>query len=165
MSAHVLVADDEALILSSLRGVLLQEGFEVTVASSGEQAWQHFVKARPDVVLLDLILGDITGIEVLRRIRQLSPETKVILISAHATLEQAVEAMKLGGYDFIRKPFELEEIVTTVRNAARTSELEGRVDYLARRSRQQGDSGSLPVARTAGSEATSCLRWDKRIWR
>jgi two-component system response regulator AtoC len=69
----------------------------------------------------------------LRRIRQLSPETKVILISAHATLEQAVEAMKLGGYDFIRKPFELEEIVTTVRNAARTSELEGRVDYLARR--------------------------------
>ena len=87
MSAHVLVADDEALILSSLRGVLLQEGFEVTVASSGEQAWMHFVNARPDVVLLDLLLGDITGIEVLRRIRQLSPETKVILISAHATIE------------------------------------------------------------------------------
>lgn len=146
MSAHVLVADDEALILSSLRGVLLQEGFEVTVASSGEQAWQHVVKARPDVVLLDLILGDITGIEVLRRIRQLSPETKVILISAHATLEQAVEAMKLGGYDFIRKPFELEEIVTTVRNAARTSELEGRVDYLARRARQHSDSGGLLFA-------------------
>ena len=143
MSAHVLVADDEALILQSLRGVLLQEGFEVTAASSGEQAWQTFVATRPDVVLLDLVLGDISGIEVLRRIRQLSPETKVILISAHATLEQAVEAMKLGGYDFIRKPFELEEIVTTVRNAARTSELEGRVDYLARRARQQHDSGGL----------------------
>ncbi|MBL8634107.1 MAG: sigma-54-dependent Fis family transcriptional regulator [Myxococcales bacterium] len=146
MSAHVLLADDEALILSSLRGVLLQEGFEVTVASSGEQAWQHFVKARPDVVLLDLILGDITGIEVLRRIRQLSPETKVILISAHATLEQAVEAMKLGGHDFIRKPFELEEIVTTVRNAARISELEGRLDYLARRARQHSDSSGLLFA-------------------
>ncbi|HMY57419.1 MAG TPA: response regulator, partial [Pseudomonadota bacterium] len=92
MSAHVLVADDEALILQSLRGVLLQEGFEVTAASSGEQAWQTFVATRPDVVLLDLVLGDITGIDVLRRIRQLSPETKVILISAHATLEQAVEA-------------------------------------------------------------------------
>lgn len=148
MSAHVLVADDEALILSSLRGVLLQEGFEVTVASSGEQAWMHFVNARPDVVLLDLLLGDITGIEVLRRIRQLSPETKVILISAHATIEQAVEAMKLGGYDFIRKPFELEEIVTTVRNAARTSELEGRVDYLARRAAQQHDSGGLLYSST-----------------
>ncbi|HNO68150.1 MAG TPA: sigma-54 dependent transcriptional regulator [Pseudomonadota bacterium] len=148
MSAHVLVADDEALILQSLRGVLLQEGFEVTAASSGEQAWQTFVATRPDVVLLDLVLGDITGIDVLRRIRQLSPETKVILISAHATLEQAVEAMKLGGYDFIRKPFELEEIVTTVRNAARTSELEGRVDYLARLTRQQADSGGLLYAST-----------------
>ena len=52
MSAHVLVADDEALILQSLRGVLLQEGFEVTAASSGEQAWQTFVATRPDVVLL-----------------------------------------------------------------------------------------------------------------
>ena len=71
MSAHVLVADDEALILQSLRGVLLQEGFEVTAASCGEQAWQTFVATRPDVVLLDLVLGDISGLEVLRRIRQL----------------------------------------------------------------------------------------------
>ncbi len=146
MSAHVLVADDEALILQSLRGVLLQEGFEVTAASCGEQAWQTFVATRPDVVLLDLVLGDISGLEVLRRIRQLSPETKVILISAHATLEQAVEAMKLGGYDVIRKPFELEEIVTTVRNAAHTIELEGRVDYLARLARQQKDFFGLVYA-------------------
>ena len=132
MSAHVLVADDEALILQSLRGVLLQEGFEVTAASSGEQAWQTFVATRPDVVLLDLVLGDITGIDVLRRIRQLSPETKVILISAHATLEQAVEAMKLGGYDFIRKPFELEEIVTTVRKDRKSTRLNSSHEFVSR---------------------------------
>ncbi len=146
MGAHVLVADDEALIRQSLRGVLLQEGFEVTVAESGEQAWQQVLASRPDVVLLDLVLGDISGIEVLRRIRGLAPETKVILISAHATIEDAVGAMKLGGYDFIRKPFELEEIVTTVRNAARTFELEGRVDYLARRARQRENQGGLVYA-------------------
>ena len=143
MSAHVLIADDEALIRQSLRGVLIQEGFEVTAAESGEQAWLLFQATRPDVVLLDLVLGDISGIEVLQRILKLAPETKVILISAHATIESAVEAMKLGGYDFIRKPFELEEIVTTVRNAARTSELEGRVDYLARKAKQRAEPGGM----------------------
>ncbi|MFO0579307.1 MAG: sigma-54 dependent transcriptional regulator [Polyangia bacterium] len=145
MGAHVLVADDEALIRQSLRGVLVQEGFEVTTAESGEMAWKLFQATRPDVVLLDLVLGDISGIEVLQRVLKLAPETKVILISAHATIESAVEAMKLGGYDFIRKPFELEEIVTTVRNAARTSELEGRVDYLARKARQRAEPGG-PIA-------------------
>lgn len=143
MSAQVLVVDDEALILQSLRSVLEQEGFDVSAASSGHQAWQIFTATRPDVVLLDLVLADTTGIEVLRRIRQLSPETKVILISAHATFEQAIEAMKLGSFDFIRKPFELEEIVTTVRNAAHVCELEGRVDYLARRARENLDGGGF----------------------
>ena len=90
----------------------------MTAASSGEQAWQTFVATRPDVVLLDLVLRDITGIDVLRRIRQLSPETKVT-DQRPRNAGTNVEAMKLGGYDFIRKPFELEEIVTTVRNAAR----------------------------------------------
>ena len=137
MPAQVLVADDEVLIRQSVRTVLAQEGFEVAVASSGAEAWSRFQGDRPDIVLLDLVLGDADGLELLRRMRQEAPETKVVVISAHGSIESAVTAMKLGGYDFIKKPFELEEIVAAVRNAARTSTLEHRVAYLAAQNRKQ----------------------------
>jgi two-component system response regulator AtoC len=135
MTVNVLVADDEALIRQSLRSVLSQEGFVVTSASSGAEAWRLFQSERPDVVLLDLVLGDVDGLEVLRRIKQEGPETKVLILSAHGTIERAVRAMKLGAYEFLRKPFELEEILAAVRNAAHTSRLEGRLEYLAERKR------------------------------
>jgi DNA-binding NtrC family response regulator len=136
MSAHVLVADDEALIRQSIRSVLGHEGFDVTLASSGAEAWARFQEVRPDVVLLDLVLGDMDGMDLLRRMRQEAPDTKVVLISAHGSIESAVTAMKLGGYDFIKKPFELDEIVAAVRNAARTSTLEQQVAYLAAQERK-----------------------------
>ena len=134
MSAHVLIADDEPLIRQSLRAVLAEEGFEVSAAASGAEAWARFQEERPDVVLLDLVLGDMDGLEPAAADGQQAPETKVIVISAHGSIESAVTAMKLGGYDFIKKPFELEEIVAAVRNAARTSRLEQRVAYCLPRS-------------------------------
>jgi two-component system, NtrC family, response regulator AtoC len=140
MSAHILIADDEALIRQSLRTTLAREGFDVTVAASGNEAWLRFQEDRPDVVLLDLVLGDVDGIEILRRIRQETPDAKVILISAHGSIESAVAAMKLGGYDFIKKPFELEEIVAAVRNAVRTRALEQRVAYMAAQERKRSDA-------------------------
>ena len=140
MSVQVLVADDEALIRQSLRTTLAREGFDVTVAASGNEAWLRFQEDRPDVVLLDLVLGDADGIELLRRMRQEAPDAKVILISAHGSIESAVAAMKLGGYDFIKKPFELEEIVAAVRNAARTRSLEQRVAYMTAQERKRTDA-------------------------
>jgi len=131
MTTHVLIADDEPLIRKSIETVLRDEGFEVTTAGSGAEAWTTFQDDRPDVVLLDLVLGDADGLELLRRMRGLVSDCKVILISAHGSIESAVTAMKLGGYDFIRKPFEIEEIVAAVRNAARTTSLEKRVAYLS----------------------------------
>ena len=89
-------------------------------------------------MLLDLRLGDGDGLELLARIREDAPEVKVILISAHGSFESAVAAMKLGAYDFIKKPFELDEIVATVRNAARTNALEDRVAYLAAQEKKRG---------------------------
>jgi two-component system, NtrC family, response regulator AtoC len=139
MSVQVLIADDEALIRQSIRTLLVREGFEVTVAASGAEAWLRFQEDKPDVVLLDLVLGDADGIDVLRRMRQEAPDTKVILISAHGSIESAVTAMKLGGYDFIKKPFELEEIVAAVRNAARTRSLEQRVAYMTAQERKRSD--------------------------
>ena len=143
MSAHVLIADDESLIRQSLRAVLMQEGFEVAVAGSGAEAWTRFREERPDIVLLDLVLGDADGLDLLRRMRGEAPDVKVLLISAYGSIESAVTAMKLGGYDFIKKPFELEEVVAAVRNAARTRSLEQRVAYLAAQERKRASSAAF----------------------
>src|SRR5215467_12736104 len=143
MSAHVLVADDETLIRQSIRTVLAQEGFDVAAAASAAEAWRRFQEDRPDIVLLDLVLGDADGIDLLRRMRLEAPDVKVILISAHGSIESAVAAMKLGGYDFIKKPFELDEIVAAVRNAARTRSLEQRVAYMTEQERKRTDAGSF----------------------
>ena len=137
MSSHVLIADDELLIRQSIRGVLVQEGYDVVLAASGAEAWSRFREDRPDIVILDLVLGDADGLEILRRIRGETPDMKVVIMSAHGSIESAVTAMKLGAYDFIKKPFELEEIVAAVRNAERTSTLENRVAYLAAQDRKR----------------------------
>jgi two-component system response regulator AtoC len=143
VSAHVLVVDDEPLIRQSLHAVLVDEGFAVAAAASAAEAWIAFERDRPDIVLLDLVLGDGDGLEILRRMKALAPQTKVILVSAHGSFEHAVKAMQRGGYDFIKKPFELEEVVATVKNAARTSTLEQRVAYLSDQDRRR--SGAAPV--------------------
>ena len=85
--------------------------------------------------------------------RQEAPDTKVILISAHGSIESAVAAMKLGGYDFIKKPFELEEIVAAVRNAARTRSLEQRVAYMTAQERKRTDGAAFVHARPAHGRA------------
>jgi two-component system response regulator AtoC len=136
MSAHVLVVDDEPLIRQSLRAALAQEGWSADAAGSAEEAWTRFRQVRPDVVLLDLVLGTADGFDLLRKIRQEAPETKVIIVTAHGSIQRAVNAIKQGAYDFIKKPFELEEITAAVRNAVRTSALEQRVDYLAEKERR-----------------------------
>ena len=157
MTASVLIADDEALIRQSVRALLTDEGFDVHVAASGAEAWTRFQETRPDVVLLDLVLGDADGLDVLRKMKQETPDTKVILISAHGSIESAVAAMKLGGYDFIKKPFELEEIVAAVRNAVRTSRLEQRVAYLAAQERRR--SGGAPSCTRRRRWRASSTRW------
>jgi DNA-binding NtrC family response regulator len=151
MNVQVLIADDEALIRQSVKGVLLEEGFQATEAGTGAETWRRFHDERPDVVLLDLRLGDADGLDLLRRIRQEAPDVKVILISAHGSIESAVAAMKLGAYDFIKKPFELDEIVAAVRNAARTAALEDRVAYLAAQEKKRASGATF----VHGDPATS----------
>ncbi|HVX94849.1 MAG TPA: sigma-54 dependent transcriptional regulator [Polyangia bacterium] len=143
MNVQVLIADDEPLIRRSVKGALVEEGFQATEAASGAEAWERFREDRPDVVLLDLRLGDVDGLELLRRIRQEAPDVKVVLISAHGSIESAVAAMKLGAYDFIKKPFELDEIVAAVRNAARTNALENRVAYFAAQEKKRAGGAAF----------------------
>src|SRR6187455_597141 len=121
---RILIVDDEPGIRQSLKGVFEDEGFATESVSSGEECLKKIAQSAFDLVLLDIWLPGIDGLETLRRIRELSPTTRVIMISGHATIATAVTATKLGAYDFIEKPLSLEHTLLTARNALSYTRLE-----------------------------------------
>ena len=114
---HILVVDDEPSMLELLEVLLAKEGYKVTCAKNGQDAVSMIKKTVFDLLLCDIRLGDITGIDVLRALREENQETVVIMISAYASTEAAVEAMNEGAYDFVPKPFDNEELKKTIKNA------------------------------------------------
>src|SRR4026207_957937 len=122
--SRILIVDDEPGIRQSLKGVFEDEGFATESVSSGEECLKKIAQSAFDLVLLDIWLPGIDGLETLRRIRELSPTTRVIMISGHATIATAVTATKLGAYDFIEKPFSLEHTLLIARNALSHKQLE-----------------------------------------
>jgi DNA-binding NtrC family response regulator len=138
-NAQVLVVDDEKLIRSSLERALAGLGYQAEAAESLAHANAAVTAKRFDLVVLDLKLGDGSGLALLRRLHAEAPETKVVVITAHGSIDLAVEAMKLGAYDFVKKPFELDELLTTAGNALRAGALERRVAYQEERERARLD--------------------------
>jgi two-component system, NtrC family, nitrogen regulation response regulator NtrX len=122
--ATVLVVDDEEGILETLSSILEDEGYEVSTASSGEDALTYFGKISPEVVLLDVWMSGIDGIETLKKIKEISKETPVIMISGHSTIDTAVHAIKLGAYDFLEKPLSLEKVLILTKRALEKQRLE-----------------------------------------
>ena len=136
MRISVLVVDDELLIRKSLGKVLRAKGYQVEVASSGAEGLEKVSEVRPQVMILDMRLPDTDGISVLRRVRQLDPLIQVILITAYGDVQSAVDAMKLGACDFLRKPYEMDDIVLTVESAARTFRQASELDVRRRQAWQ-----------------------------
>jgi two-component system response regulator AtoC len=128
--AKILVVDDEHLIRWTLEQHLGDEGYEVYTAEDGEKALQMVTDLMPNLVLLDNQLPGIQGIEVLGRIKEIDKDIIVIMITAHGLLETAVKAMKLGAYDYISKPFNLDEITLTINKALETVSLREEVKLL-----------------------------------
>ncbi|MBN1824937.1 MAG: sigma-54-dependent Fis family transcriptional regulator [Candidatus Eisenbacteria bacterium] len=116
-SDHILVVDDEKGIQTSLRRILEYEGYEVSTASNGEQALDSIRAGVPSLVLLDIKMPGMDGIEVLGEAMRIRRELVVIMISGHGTVGTAVEATKLGAYDFLEKPLDRDRLLLTVRNA------------------------------------------------
>ncbi len=117
MDEKILVVDDEDSIRTSLQGILEDEGFRVIHANDGITALEVLRRDLPDVVLLDIWMPRVDGIETLRQIKELYPSLAVIMMSGHGTIETAVKSTKMGAYDFIEKPLSLEKLLVCVRNA------------------------------------------------
>ncbi|MDX9847225.1 MAG: sigma-54 dependent transcriptional regulator [Tenuifilaceae bacterium] len=115
--SKILIIDDERAIRNSLKEILEYEKHEVDVAEDGESGVEIFQKGAYDVVLCDIKMPQMDGIEVLDKLQDISAETPVIMISGHGNIDTAVEAIKKGAYDFIEKPLDLNRILITIRNA------------------------------------------------
>jgi len=115
--ATILIIDDEESIRDSCSQVLNREGYLVNIADNGKTGWEHFKKSPTDVVLLDLKLPGLDGIQVLKKIKKKSPDTPVIIITGFATIESAVDTMKRGAFDYLAKPFSPQELRVIVKKA------------------------------------------------
>src|SRR5262252_4709254 len=143
MSYSVLIVDDEALTLRTLGRALGDEGFEVFLAMSGEEALRVLSDEHPDFALLDVILPGINGIEVLRQAKVASPATLVLMMSAYHMVDRAVEAMKLGAYDYLIKPFHLADLTATLKRASEMLSLRVRVRDTVETAKGQYDFGRV----------------------
>jgi len=123
----ILVVDDEHLIRWSLEQNLKKQGYEVVMAGTGEDALQMVREQQPDLVLLDIQLPGISGIEVLEKIKDFDDDIIVIMLTAHGGLETAVNAMRIGAYDYVSKPFNLDELSIIIKKSLENSDLKQEV--------------------------------------
>ena len=162
MSPRVLIVDDERNIRRTFSMVLTAEGMDVDVAETGEEGLAQCQAERPDVVVLDVRLPGIDGIEVLRQLHESDPELPVIMISGHGTIATAVEATRHGAFDFMEKPLSKERLLVAIRNALDVRSLGREVkvlrDRVNRRHLMVGESSQMHtirelVARVASTDA------------
>jgi DNA-binding NtrC family response regulator len=124
MNERLLIVEDEETLCQSLKRVLEKEGYSVDTSNTAESAYDVFEAEFYDVIITDIILPGMTGIELLKKIKEKLPEQIVIIMTAYASLETAVEALRYGAYDYVVKPVMHEEIKQIVKNALRQAELQ-----------------------------------------
>ena len=172
MKPRILVIDDEAAIRDSLRMILEYEGYECLGASSGQEGLTLVERESPDLVFLDIKMPGMDGLEVLGRLKALDEALPVIIISGHGTVSTAVEATKLGAFDFIEKPLASERVLVSIRNAVDQSRLRDENRTLKRsievRHQMIGESDALrrvmeAVGRAAPTTATVLLQGESGV--
>ncbi len=126
-SVNILVVDDDKLFSTSLFDFLTARGYGVHTAASGRQGLKIFKEHQPSLVLLDQKLPDIPGLEVCQKVLEINPQTKIIFITAYATIQYAVDAMQAGAFNYLSKPFELDELLIVIDLALKNLKLEGQL--------------------------------------
>jgi len=151
MMPSILIVDDEPSILQSLSGLLGDEGFDVVTASNGYEALKAVDSESPDLVMLDIWMPGIDGIETLKEIKKANQHLPVIIVTGHGTIETAVKATKLGAFDFIEKPLSFEKVVVGINNALNFRRIEEENRYLRKKTIEKH-------ALTGTSPATQALK-------
>jgi DNA-binding NtrC family response regulator len=150
-AATVLIVDDERTLARAVKAFLAEAGYEAEVALDGEKALELLPTLRPDLVFADVRLPGISGIDLLRRIREFDPAIPVIIMTAYGTIEGAVEAVKLGAFDYIKKPVDLVELKLLADRARETALLKQELSYYRRRAASEvpfaGILGTSPAMR------------------
>ena len=144
----ILVIDDNRLIRQTFKTHLASEGFEVTLASDGGEGVERFRELSPDLVILDIHLPVMDGMDVLKRIREIDEKAYVIMITAFDDMKTTVEAMKAGAFEYICKPIDYDELLITIRKAERMQEMDTKLDYLVSEASQEWSIDNI-VGRTA----------------
>jgi DNA-binding response OmpR family regulator len=150
--AKLLIVDDESGVRTSLREILRQEGHQVTTAASGEEALAALGEATFDLILLDLKMEGVDGLEVMAEAKRMAPSTEVIVLTAHGALDSAVEALRQGAHDYLLKPCGVEEIVSSVETglakrwqSARRRELVSNIEDSVRQLRSSATPGEPQI--------------------
>ncbi len=143
MRFKILVIDDEPILRDSLETALTIQGYEVVTARTGEDGLECFQKDPPDLVLLDHWLPGINGDEVLRRIKEKDPEIPIIMMTAQGSIEMAVNSMKMGAFDFLIKPFELEQVEDLVKKGLDRIRLRKELEWLRAQYEERFRSGGI----------------------
>jgi len=158
---RILVVDDDASVRDAIEAVLADEGFEVLVARDGHEAVARVVRSRPELVLLDVWMPEMDGIEVLARIKEVRADLPVIVLSGHGNVDMAVKATRLGASDFIEKPFSVDGLLSSITRAlargAASSTSESKVATAGARVRRSGDAPNVPERTLARSVVSSGL--------
>ncbi len=165
MYPAVLIVDDETTIIESLEGILSDDGFEVMHAHNGYEALKQIEIHSPDIVLLDIWMPGMDGIETLKEIKKEHPSLPVVMITGHGSIESAVEATKSGAYDFLEKPLSIDKVMVTINNALNFRRLEEENKYLRKKTIARNSiNGVSPAVQKLYKEIMASAPTDSSIF-
>jgi two-component system response regulator AtoC len=165
VSGSILIVDDEQTLARSAKAFLADHGYEAEVATTGEQALELLESLQPDVVFADVRLPGMSGLDLLKRIREFDPVMPVVVLTAYGSIEGAVEAMKLGAFDYVKKPVDLEELKLLADRAREDRLLKQELSYYRRRATRdvgfEGMVGQSPAIRAVLERARQIAALDE----
>ena len=164
MYPSVLIVDDESTIIDSLEGILSDDGFEVIHAYNGYEALKKIEAHSPDIVLLDIWMPGMDGIDTLKEIKKTSPSLPVVMITGHGSIESAVDATKSGAFDFLEKPLSIDKVMVTIANALNFRKLEEENIYLRKKAIEKNSiTGNSPAVQKLYGEIMAAAPSDASI--